>query len=215
MTGEQARQRLRDRGELPPANVTVPTETLTPAIAPGQPPPVPGQFIPGQFIPGQFIPGQGIAPSMFPAPPVVQPFDAYRLGPRDAIGIVVQRFADFNVQAVVDPEGDITHPIIGKVNLQGSDDFSGPRESTTAGRSVHYQSGGAGFLNQPAADSSHNWPGKSLNQDSIPSRKRPNLPPPCSLEVEPGKMPIYGKSPCAAQCPTAACAKKNLIFLLP
>ncbi|MBE9029133.1 polysaccharide biosynthesis/export family protein [filamentous cyanobacterium LEGE 11480] len=89
---EQARQRLRDRGELPPADVTVPTDTINSGTA---------------------------APSTLPAPPVIQPFNAYRLGPRDAIGIVVQRFADFNVQAALDPEGYITHPIIGKVRLQG------------------------------------------------------------------------------------------------
>jgi polysaccharide biosynthesis/export protein len=54
-----------------------------------------------------------------PLPPVVQTFAAYRLGPRDTIAIVVQRFADFNVQAVIDPEGNITHPILGKVPIQG------------------------------------------------------------------------------------------------
>lgn len=89
---EQARQRLRDRGELPPADVTVPTQTV-PVTPPSRLP--------------------------FAPPPIIPPFDAYRLGPQDAVGIVVQRFADFNVQAVIDPEGNITHPIIGKVNLRG------------------------------------------------------------------------------------------------
>jgi polysaccharide biosynthesis/export protein len=92
---EQARQNLRDRGELPPAKAAKPAtmvETLLP------PPQTPNQPL---------------------LPPVVVPFAAYRLGPRDAVAIVVQRFADFNVQAVLDTEGNITHPIIGKVSLQG------------------------------------------------------------------------------------------------
>ncbi len=99
---EQARQTLRSRGELPPAQ-PMPGAVSNPAVSnPGTNPP----------------PRLG-APSELPLPPVVQPFAAYRLGPRDAVAIVVQRFADFNVQAVIDPEGNITHPIIGKVPLQG------------------------------------------------------------------------------------------------
>jgi polysaccharide biosynthesis/export protein len=92
---EQSRQKLRDRGELPSATTKVVPTSETPM------PPMLG------------------APSELPLPPVVQPFAAYRLGPRDTIAIVVQRFADFNVQAVIDPEGNITHPILGKVPIQG------------------------------------------------------------------------------------------------
>jgi polysaccharide biosynthesis/export protein len=98
---EQARQTLRNRGELPAANAPsrVVGDPMANPIA--NPPPLLG------------------APSELPLPPIVQSFAAYRLGPRDAVAIVVQRFADFNVQAVIDPEGNITHPIIGKVPLQG------------------------------------------------------------------------------------------------
>jgi polysaccharide biosynthesis/export protein len=92
---EQARQKLRDRGELP---------TATPAASGSERPTTP-------------MPPMLGAPSELP--PVVQTFAAYRLGPRDTIAIVVQRFADFNVQAVIDPEGNITHPILGKVPIQG------------------------------------------------------------------------------------------------
>jgi polysaccharide biosynthesis/export protein len=103
---EQARQTLRNRGELPPATPT-PRPVASPVgnlgTNPTNPPPPP-------------LLG---APSELPLPPVVQPFAAYRLGPRDTIAIVVQRFADFNVQAVIDTEGFITHPILGKVPIQG------------------------------------------------------------------------------------------------
>jgi polysaccharide biosynthesis/export protein len=94
---EEARQKLRDRGELPAA---------APAIN-------------GTATPTTPMPPMLGAPSELPLPPVVQTFAAYRLGPRDTIAIVVQRFADFNVQAVIDPEGNITHPILGKVPIQG------------------------------------------------------------------------------------------------
>ncbi len=94
---EEARQKLRDRGELPAA--TPATNGSDRSTTPM--PPMLG------------------APSELPLPPVVQTFAAYRLGPRDTIAIVVQRFADFNVQAVIDAEGNITHPILGKVPIQG------------------------------------------------------------------------------------------------
>jgi polysaccharide export outer membrane protein len=84
---EQARQQLRDRGELSTGDVTERRSASTESF-------------------------------MMPQPSV-PPFEAYRLGPQDVVGIVVQRFSDFNVQAVIDPEGNITHPIIGKVQLRG------------------------------------------------------------------------------------------------
>jgi polysaccharide biosynthesis/export protein len=102
---EQARQNLRDRGELPPATA--------PVTAPAAKPQLPTNLPPSQSLP---LLG---APDALPLPPIVQPFEAYRLGPRDTVAIVVQRFADFNAQAVIDPEGNITHPIIGKVPLRG------------------------------------------------------------------------------------------------
>jgi polysaccharide biosynthesis/export protein len=97
---EQARQSLRNRGELPPAKPQ-PAKPDAEGMATPLPPSLLG------------------APSELPLPPVMQPFAAYRLGPRDTIAIVVQRFADFNVQAVIDSEGLITHPILGKVPIQG------------------------------------------------------------------------------------------------
>ncbi len=84
---EQARQRLRDRGELPQS---IPTSKPTAPIAPT---PV--------------------------EPPAPSAFNLYRLGAGDAVGIVVQRFPDLNFQAVIDQEGNITTPLLGKVALQG------------------------------------------------------------------------------------------------
>ncbi len=84
---EQARKRLRDRGEL--TNQVTPTSN--PAIV--QPAPV--------------------------APPAPSSFNLYRLGAGDAVGVVVQRFPDLNFQAVIDQDGNITTPLLGKVALQG------------------------------------------------------------------------------------------------
>ena len=86
---EQARQRLRDRGELP---------------NPSAPPPKP------------------VAPIVQPvptAPTTPSSFNLYRLGAGDAVGVVVQRFPDLNFQAVIDQDGNITTPLLGKVALQG------------------------------------------------------------------------------------------------
>jgi polysaccharide export outer membrane protein len=100
---EAARQRLRDRGELPAATPASRSTEGTPSL----------------------LPDTVTVPGATPTPPndlfltQPQPFNAYRLGPGDAVAIVVQRFADFNSQSVISPEGQITHPILGKVNLQG------------------------------------------------------------------------------------------------
>ncbi len=60
-----------------------------------------------------------LPPATQPAPPVPSSFNLYRLGAGDAVGVVVQRFPDLNFQAVIDQEGNITTPLLGKVALQG------------------------------------------------------------------------------------------------
>jgi polysaccharide biosynthesis/export protein len=57
-----------------------------------------------------------VVPAIAPPEPV---FNVYRLGPGDAVSVYVQRFPDFNFQAAIDPEGQITHPLLGKIALQG------------------------------------------------------------------------------------------------
>lgn len=92
---EQARQRLRDRGEIPKPSAPTPSP-----VAPiSQPTPV--------------------TPSTSTAPVTPGSFNLYRLGAGDAVGVVVQRFPDLNFQAVIDQEGNITTPLLGKVALQG------------------------------------------------------------------------------------------------
>lgn len=87
---EQARQRLRDRGELP--SETKPSVQSDVAI-------------PG-MIPDPIVP----QPS---------PFSIYRLGPTDVITVYVQRFQDLSFQAAIDQEGKVTHAVLGKISLQG------------------------------------------------------------------------------------------------
>ncbi|MGD1872161.1 MAG: polysaccharide biosynthesis/export family protein [Mastigocoleus sp.] len=50
---------------------------------------------------------------------VEQPPGAYRLGEGDGISVIVQRFADLNFQAAINPEGNITVPLLGTVYLKG------------------------------------------------------------------------------------------------
>ncbi len=42
----------------------------------------------------------------------------YRLGPKDVISVAVQRFPDLSFQATINPEGNITVPLLGTVSLQ-------------------------------------------------------------------------------------------------
>jgi polysaccharide biosynthesis/export protein len=88
---EQARQRLRDRGELPPENA--------PENVPASP--------------------TAVLDATLPAAPAPMPFSTYRLGPTDVIAVYVQRFQDLSFQAAIDQEGKITHAILGKISLQG------------------------------------------------------------------------------------------------
>jgi len=87
---EQARQRLRDRGELPVETIPIVQSDVTiPAIIPG------------------------------PIAPQPSTFSTYRLGPTDVITVYVQRFQDLSFQAAIDQEGKITHAVLGKISLQG------------------------------------------------------------------------------------------------
>ncbi len=77
------------------------------------------------------------APLQYQAPPPEPPFppagtetvpltniespqlSRYRLGPGDAIGVIVQRFSDLSFQASISPEGNIVVPIAGIISVQG------------------------------------------------------------------------------------------------
>jgi polysaccharide biosynthesis/export protein len=111
---EAARKRLQAQGKLPPDAPATVSTAPTP-LPPASPTP-PSAIIPASPMP----PG---APQAVTVPgltqPVQQPFGTYRLGPGDGVSVFVQRFADFNFQAVVDPEGKITHPLLGKIAVQG------------------------------------------------------------------------------------------------
>jgi polysaccharide biosynthesis/export protein len=95
---EEARQRLRDRGELPPADQPS-TSNLPIARADS--------------------PANSSLESPIPTAVPVNPFAVYRLGSGDVVSVFVQRFQDFSFQAAIDQEGKITHPILGKILVQG------------------------------------------------------------------------------------------------
>jgi polysaccharide biosynthesis/export protein len=105
---EAARKRLQERGELPP---DAPTTAAKPLL-----PKAPATVMPASPMPPD-APQTVTVPGL--AQPAQQPFGTYRLGPGDGVSVFVQRFADFNFQAAVDPEGKITHPLLGKISVQG------------------------------------------------------------------------------------------------
>lgn len=104
---EQARQRLRERGELPaPMPTPSPSNRVVVPTAP-----VPTISVP--TVPAVVTP----VPPTNPLP--TQAFEPYRLGGGDTISVVVQRFSDLNFQATIDQEGNITAPLLGRLSLQG------------------------------------------------------------------------------------------------
>lgn len=50
---------------------------------------------------------------------VNQPPGGYRLDEGDGVSVIVQRFPDLNFQALINPEGNITAPLLGTVSLKG------------------------------------------------------------------------------------------------
>ena len=107
---EQARQRLRDRGELPAESTPI-VPTTQSSLTSG----------PTNAVPNGLAQSSGVIPGITPSPIVPSPstFSTYRLGPTDVIAVYVQRFQDLSFQAAIDQEGKITHAVLGKISLQG------------------------------------------------------------------------------------------------
>ncbi|MEH2141344.1 polysaccharide biosynthesis/export family protein [Nostoc sp.] len=86
------------------------------------PPPVPGTEVvpPGandEISPqlSRYLLGPGDTISVV----LQRPPGLYRLGIGDGISVSVQRFPDLSFQALINPEGNIVVPLLGKVSLQG------------------------------------------------------------------------------------------------
>jgi polysaccharide export outer membrane protein len=90
---------------------------------PGQPPSPPSSvdFAPAGVNDG-ILPQLGrylLGPGDVLGITVQRPPGRYRLGPGDVISVAVQRFSDLSFQAQINPEGNITVPLLGTVSLQG------------------------------------------------------------------------------------------------
>ncbi|NES86509.1 MAG: polysaccharide export protein [Moorea sp. SIO2B7] len=73
---------------------------------------------PPTFDPANPIPPAGYSPPPFKDKPSNQ-FNIYRLDVGDGITINVQRFPEFSVSGVIDAEGNILIPILGRMSLVG------------------------------------------------------------------------------------------------
>ncbi|MBR8835745.1 MAG: polysaccharide biosynthesis/export family protein [Stigonema ocellatum SAG 48.90 = DSM 106950] len=109
---------------LPPQRQSPRQNPLLPAVrgqSPAKPPaPPPGADTPSgsegilpEFSRYLLGPGDGIGVS------VQRPQGRYILGPGDGIALSVQRFPDLSFQAQINPEGNITLPLLGTVSLKG------------------------------------------------------------------------------------------------
>jgi polysaccharide export outer membrane protein len=95
----------------------------SPGQLPGQPPSPPSSvdFAPAGVNEG-ILPQLGrylLGPGDVLGITVQRPPGRYRLGPGDVISVAVQRFSDLSFQAQINPEGNITVPLLGTVSLQG------------------------------------------------------------------------------------------------
>ncbi|MBD1861770.1 MULTISPECIES: polysaccharide biosynthesis/export family protein [Trichocoleus] len=95
----QTNQPASDRQTLP---TVVPTVPVNPVVQP---------------LPNSFPP----LSNTFPATPpnARTQFDLYRLGPGDGIAVNVNRFPDLSFTANVNPEGNITAPLLGTISVRG------------------------------------------------------------------------------------------------
>ncbi|NJL02257.1 MAG: polysaccharide export protein [Spirulinaceae cyanobacterium SM2_1_0] len=83
--------------------------TPAPDVAPGTPPLT--------FPPGTIPPRGYETPPI--EPPPTDPFEVYRLGIGDLIGITVPNFPEFNFQGPINIEGNVVMPILGTIPLRG------------------------------------------------------------------------------------------------
>jgi polysaccharide biosynthesis/export protein len=97
---------------IPPATVESPLQPPSPPSSVEFAPLDFNDGISSQFNRYYLGPGDGL--SIF----VQRPPGRYRLGPGDSISVVVQRFPDLSFQAQINPEGNITVPLLGTISLQ-------------------------------------------------------------------------------------------------
>ena len=78
----------------------------------------PPEAIPPPLLANNFIPPQGYSPPPFEDSPS-NPFNRYLLNVGDDIGVAVLRFPEFNFRDVIDAEGNILMPIVGRISVVG------------------------------------------------------------------------------------------------
>ncbi len=93
----------------------------TPSKLPPPPPLTPSPTAPLQFqAPPPEPPSPPAGTETVPLTNIESPqLSRYRLGPGDAISVIVQRFSDLSFQASINPEGNIVVPLVGTISVQG------------------------------------------------------------------------------------------------
>jgi protein involved in polysaccharide export with SLBB domain len=92
-----------------------------PSQLPPPPPLTPSPSTPLQFqAPPPEPPSPPAGTETVPLTNIESPqLSRYRLGPGDAISVIVQRFSDLSFQASINPEGNIVVPLVGTISVQG------------------------------------------------------------------------------------------------
>jgi polysaccharide export outer membrane protein len=96
---------------------TLPSTPTNPQPVPPPPNSLPSQIPPGTFNSNQFLPSQTSSPPLY-RDEELNPLKIYYLDSGDGIAINVERFFDFNTTGLLDPDGNIIMPIVGRLNLK-------------------------------------------------------------------------------------------------
>ncbi|AFY99240.1 polysaccharide biosynthesis/export family protein [Calothrix sp. PCC 6303] len=110
--------------QAPPTQEKLPDQAPSSTIIPSQQPPslppdsseLSPSNISGAVSPqfGRYLLGPGDVINLS----IQRPPGEYRLGPGDSVSVFVQRFPDLGFQAQINPEGNITAPLLGTIRLQ-------------------------------------------------------------------------------------------------
>ena len=80
--------------------------------------PFPSQNPPDTFDPNNLLPPEGYSPEPFGENPANQ-FNVYRLDVGDGITVAVRNFPEFDFTSLIDAEGNVIMPILGRISLVG------------------------------------------------------------------------------------------------
>jgi polysaccharide export outer membrane protein len=97
---------------------SLPQTSQLPTLPSPSTPPPPSQTPPQNFNPGNIFPPEGYSPPPY-QDEFTNPFNTYLLDVGDTISVSVERFPEFSFIGIIDPEGYVSMPLLGRISLVG------------------------------------------------------------------------------------------------